>query len=229
MAIDPVKIPQNVYIEDRIVGPLTLRQTLIMAVGGGFSYTLYTSLSKAMGGKLDPVTTVLVWIPCLISVAFALIKVNDLSLSRLLLLLIERSNNPNKRVWIPRTGLTIHIRTLTLEMEKAEKEKEEQRKKAAAEAHTQTRLSELTTVLDRPLQGTKTEESVPPQEATATPVAEAAPPVETTKDEHPEETLPRPPVDPRRISADTPPPQGTGPDDGLSAYRGIFRDIHPQE
>ena len=40
MPIEPVKIPQNVYIEDRIVGPLTLRQTLIMAIGGGFSYAL---------------------------------------------------------------------------------------------------------------------------------------------------------------------------------------------
>jgi hypothetical protein len=216
MAIDPVKIPQNVYIEDRIVGPLTLRQTLIMALGCGFSYMLYTSIGKAMGGRPDPITTVLVCIPGLISIAFSLIKVNDLSLSRIMLLMVERSNKPVRRTWTPRRGLTIHIRTLTQELEKAEKEKEDQHKKAEAEAHTESKLSELTTVLDQPLK------------AKAEAIDQLkAPAPEKSMEEEQREKAPTFPVDPGRISVDQ--PQGTvkEDDDGLSAYRGVFRDIHP--
>jgi PrgI family protein len=110
MAIDPVKIPQNVYIEDRIVGPLTLRQILTCAIGVGISYMLYISAQKTMG-QVDLVTTVILWIPAAISVLFAFVRVNDLSLFRLLLLTLERFNKPKARVFEPRTGIVIHIRT----------------------------------------------------------------------------------------------------------------------
>src|SRR3989344_7835262 len=110
MAIEPVKIPQNVYIEDRIVGPLPLRQPLIMAIGGGFSYMMYASLTKTYG-QLGIVVTVLVWIPAAIAVLFALVKVNDLSLMRICMLLFEKFNKSHERTWTPRKGLSINIRT----------------------------------------------------------------------------------------------------------------------
>ena len=110
MAIQPLKIPQNVYIEDRIVGPLTLKQVLIVAVGGGFSYVLWAMISKSVGGITLPLQ-VLVWIPGVLSIIFAFVKINDLSMMRLCLLMLERMNKPTTRTWSPRRGIMINIRT----------------------------------------------------------------------------------------------------------------------
>jgi hypothetical protein len=90
MPIDPVKIPQNVYIEDRIVGPLTLRQILIVGAGCGFSYAMWSMMTNAQGGSIGIPLTVMVWIPGALSVLFAFFKINDLSLFRLCLLTFER-------------------------------------------------------------------------------------------------------------------------------------------
>lgn len=112
MAIEAVKIPQNVYVEDRIVGPLTLRQVITVALGGGGSYALWSMLLKNFGA-LDPVTTGLVWLPAVLSLAFAFIRINDLSLMRLLLLRLEQMQKPSLRTWTPRTGISITVRTFT--------------------------------------------------------------------------------------------------------------------
>jgi hypothetical protein len=106
MPIDPVKIPQNVYIEDRVVGPLTLRQTLLITLGCGFSYAIFSLLTKTYGNIGIPLT-VICWIPGFLSVIFALVKVNDLTLMRICMLLLESSQKPSVRVWEPRTGIDI--------------------------------------------------------------------------------------------------------------------------
>ncbi|MEK7219013.1 MAG: PrgI family protein [Patescibacteria group bacterium] len=199
MPIDPVKIPQNVYIEDRIVGPLTLKQVMIIALGGGFSYVLYAFAGKAAGGQLGLVPTVLVWIPAALAVVFALVKVNDLSLLRIVLLSIEKMNKPPERVWTPRRGLTIHIRTGgAREVEKTEKHKERLHAEIASAQKTENRIQELSSVLDHPL--------TQPQD----PVPEPSPP----------------PVDRGSVQVDDT-EDGTEPPDDLSAYKGIFRDLSP--
>mgnify|MGYP003346360286 CR=1 FL=1 len=71
MPIEPIKIPQNVYIEDRIVGPLTLKQVIIVTIGGGFSYALWAMLSKTYGAISIPIQ-VMVWLPALGCVMAAL-------------------------------------------------------------------------------------------------------------------------------------------------------------
>lgn len=110
MSIDPVKIPQNVYIEDRIVGPLSLRQIIIMTFGCGFSYLLYTTVQKATGTMSIPLT-ILLWTPAAISAAFALIQVNDLSLLRICMLLLEKTQKPGMRTFAARQGISIVFRT----------------------------------------------------------------------------------------------------------------------
>ncbi len=212
MPIDPVKIPQNVYIEDRIVGPLTLRQTIIMALGGGFSYVLYSSVAKINSGQLGIVPTVLVWIPCAVSVLFALVRVNDLSLFRLCLLFFERMEKPPRRSWTPRSGLTIHFRTSIQEQEeKTDKEKEKEHLAAKALMQTREKIDELSTVLDRPIQSPPRNE----EPAMETPTA--------MEQEEIVEKSPRLPVNPNRISADK-----KDDDEGLSAFKDVFRDISPK-
>lgn len=110
MPIEPVKIPQNVYIEDRIVGPLTLKQIIISMLGIGFSYAVWASIAKVQGTVPIPLT-VIVWIPGALSVIFSFVKINDLTLSHLVLLMAERVNKPQTRVYGPRRGLTVNTRS----------------------------------------------------------------------------------------------------------------------
>jgi hypothetical protein len=105
MSIDPVKIPQNVYVEDRIIGPVTLRQIFLTLGGGGVSYAMFALVKQA--GKLTLFTGLLSWSPLIIMAAFAFIKINGISLFRFSLLMAEKSGKPTVRYWQPRVGISI--------------------------------------------------------------------------------------------------------------------------
>ncbi len=111
MAIDPVKIPQDVSIPDKVVGPITLRQLIMVLIGGGISYTIWSAMKKTAGegASIGIGLTIAAWLPMMITAAFAFVKINNVSLFRLLLLQVERGEKPGLRVWGPRTGLTINI------------------------------------------------------------------------------------------------------------------------
>lgn len=144
MPIEPIKIPQNVYIEDRIVGPLTLRQVLIVTLGGGFSYALWASVSKAYGLVTLPIQ-ILTWIPAVISAIFAFVRINDVSMTRLMLLMMERINKPSLRTWSPRRGLIINIRTFT--------KPAKQSSQLVSGDKNIDRIDELSALLDRNVDG----------------------------------------------------------------------------
>lgn len=201
MPIEPVKIPQNVYIEDRIVGPLTLRQTLIMAGGGGFSYALWAILNKAYGG-LPIVITVLVWLPALLAAIFALVKINDLSLVRICFLLLERVNKPSVRTWAPRRGISINIRSSLLPM-KEEEEQTRKKREAALNAaeRTHEKIEQLSSLLDA---GMAVDEETPSEQPS----------------ESPDATAHRFPVDKSKIAVDQTPEHPRLSD--LSVFRDIF-------
>ena len=91
------KIPQNVGIEDKIVGPLTLRQLLILAGGFGISYVLFALLNKLY--ELNMIEYAVIALPGLLSAAFALVKINDIPLTKYLFLFMEFAIKPKKRVW----------------------------------------------------------------------------------------------------------------------------------
>lgn len=228
MPIEPVKIPQNVHVEDRIVGPLTLRQTIIIVLGGGFSYALYASLSKT-AGPLSLVTTVLVWIPCAVAVLFAIVKVNDLSLLRICLLMIERFHKPSVRTWAPRRGLSINIRTRNPSQAPTPQElrtREGQAKQQRAEHH----IRELSSVLDRGLVTADEEDVVWDADADALPDERQDDSEMHAIDDDATDSdgsgRPQFPVDPNRIGVDRLDDDhddegGTSLSD-LSAFRDIF-------
>lgn len=197
MPIQPIKIPQNVYIEDHIVGPLTLKQMLIVGIGAGFSYVLYGMLTKAYGALPLPMT-IIVWIPAAIAGMFAFVRINDISLFRLLLLTIEKINKPSTRVWSPRRGITINIRTFVAP------EDTKQRTEAKQETEVEhAQFSELSAILDQ-----KTEEVEQAEEA------EEEEHVSSMSSPSPESSTPSRPVNPSRISVSAP-------------LTSLFRDISP--
>jgi hypothetical protein len=221
MAIEPVKIPQNVYIEDRIVGPLTLRQTMIMALGGGFSYAMYSLVSKANGAPPGMAATIILWLPCVISVAFALIKINDLSLSRILLLSIERAQKAPVRTWSPRRGISITIRT------SSGKKDTRSQGPTTPQGEAQQKIKELSNLIDgsfTPMASQAPEQPLPPD---APEVAETAQVTELEQQEESEIRVSspqaQPAVDPSRISVDkTEPGEPYKQLSDLSVFRDIF-------
>lgn len=91
------KVPQNVGIEDRIVGPLTLRQLIILSVGCGSSYMLFLMASKLY--ELNIIETIVIALPALVSALAALVKINDITFTKFLLLFLEFTIKPKRRFW----------------------------------------------------------------------------------------------------------------------------------
>jgi hypothetical protein len=91
------KVPQNVQREDKIVGPLTLKQLIICGIGFAISYGIYNSLAK----YYIWVTWILpVGIVAIITVAFAFVRPLDMSFTKFILRWLEFTILPRKRFWI---------------------------------------------------------------------------------------------------------------------------------
>ena len=90
------KVPQDVLRPDKIVGFLTLRQLIIVAIGGGIAYSLYIILSKQYFIEiwLPPVAFVAV-----ITLAFAFFKFHEIVFEKLVPIFIEYKFRPRALTW----------------------------------------------------------------------------------------------------------------------------------
>ena len=143
MAFDAVKIPQNVYVEDRVIGPITLRQIFMTLAGGGVSYVIW-SLMKA-AGYVSLIAGAIALIPTIIMLSFAFVKINEISLFRFCLLIIEKQKKPTVRYFQPRTGVQIRFLGASKSVkDEAEEELEEE------SIHTKniSDIEKLSSVLD---------------------------------------------------------------------------------
>ena len=196
MPIEAVKIPQNVYVEDRIIGPVTLKQLIITGIGGGISYVLYASVTKA--GITNLPAVILCWVPAVIAAAFAFMKINDLTLFNIILLAIESMSKPNLRYWSPSPGLSINLIT-------RQSDKEFQMATAKAELNA-TRLNEITHQLKQhqeEMSRIAGHESMPEDtDAVKTRFESAAGPVNpaTGSDREPASEQYKPAIDPSAVS-----------------------------
>ena len=89
------KVPQDVQRADTIVGPLTWKQLIILAAGGGIAYAIYITLAERYYME--------VWLPPIvivggITLALAFIKIHGLTFERFLLCFIEYHFLPKKRI-----------------------------------------------------------------------------------------------------------------------------------
>jgi len=90
------KVPQDVQRADRIVGPLTWKQLIILSAGGGVCYAIYVSLATKY--------FIEIWLPPLVIVggitaALAFLKIHGLTFERWILAFIEYHFLPKKRIW----------------------------------------------------------------------------------------------------------------------------------
>lgn len=92
------KVPQNVQREDRILGPITLKQLIVLLLTGGVSYLLFTQLNKIY--YMNQLQQILIWTPLAIGAAFCFIKIKGLTLFQFILLKIEQTVFlPGTRFW----------------------------------------------------------------------------------------------------------------------------------
>lgn len=95
------KIPQNIDLEDRVVGPLTLVQFLYLLSGGIVIYILFTVIA--------PVNTILFLafsVPIgLFSFALAFLKIQDQPFPRFVLAFLAYLFKPKAQTWA-KEGLT---------------------------------------------------------------------------------------------------------------------------
>lgn len=137
------KVPQNVQREDRIVGPLTLKQLIICAVGGGIAYAIYVSL----GREYEWIT----WLPpvafiAILTLLFAFIRPLDLSFARFIFVYLEFLLLPQKRSWV-QSSAEINMAAYTT-VKKKTKAQEEAEAKASQFVDKAKRLQEISKILD---------------------------------------------------------------------------------
>lgn len=86
------KIPQNLDIEDKIVGPLTMKGLIIASVSGAICYWCYMNLD-------DQTWPIIVFPVGLITVAILFVRINDMTFLRWIYSLFLLFTLPQKRGW----------------------------------------------------------------------------------------------------------------------------------
>lgn len=126
------KVPQDVQREDQIIAFLTIRHLIILVVGFGISYTIFTQLNKLY--VMDDISNILTWIPLGIAAAFAFVKIKSVSLFKFLLLIIEQNFfRPPRRRWSQRGGTPFISMTSEPKKKKTNKKKEVRTKKISVD------------------------------------------------------------------------------------------------
>lgn len=133
------KVPQDVQREDTIIGPLTLKQMIILGAGGGLAYAIYVSLATTyyMEIWLPPVAIVVI-----ITLAFAFLKIHNLPFYRFLMNFIEFHIMPKKRIWIQGTG------TAFMSLLDRQKKEDAIQKEKIKNVETEENIEKLSKILD---------------------------------------------------------------------------------
>lgn len=138
------KIPQNVQVEDKIVGPLTLKQLIVLGVGGGFTYVIYTVLASKYYWEVWLIPTA---IPGLLTLAVTFLKINGIPFWKWCLLMLEFLFNPKKRIFLM-GGADNYQATLFADKNKKVQTKSEATSKAERDHERLQKIGEISKALD---------------------------------------------------------------------------------
>ena len=86
------KVPQNIDMQDRILGPLTMVQFIYAVVGGGVCYAIFNAVGKPFSYLL--ITPIVLFVLALI-----FLKINERPFWNFLVSAFEYSLAPKKRFW----------------------------------------------------------------------------------------------------------------------------------
>jgi hypothetical protein len=88
------KVPQNIDIEDKVVGPLTIRQFLIILVTAGIIMTLNFII-----GFMGPIFYMIALLIGALGIGLAFFKYGDQNAEIFVISAFKTFTNPRKRVW----------------------------------------------------------------------------------------------------------------------------------
>ncbi len=135
-------VPQNVDIEDKLIGPLTLKQFLYL-LGGGILEFLFFSV-------FDMELFILLSIPTIgLAVAMAFVKIYDKPFIDFVLIMLRFTVASRKRIWKRMPGSLTTKSTLGQPVITKSKEEESRLRKTIAEKHLRMeKLDDLVKILD---------------------------------------------------------------------------------
>jgi len=87
------KVPQKIDLEDKIIGPLTLKQFLYLLGGGIIIYLILSTYPKSIWVYL------VIFLLALLSIAFAFVKIQEQDLAFVLFSIIKYLLRPRQRFW----------------------------------------------------------------------------------------------------------------------------------
>jgi len=91
------KVPQNIDLEDKVVGPFTIKQFAYLMGGGLLIYAIYQMLMPYENGTLY---TILIGLPiAILAMALTFVKINDRPFEHFILNLFQYMFSPKKRIW----------------------------------------------------------------------------------------------------------------------------------
>lgn len=96
------KVPQNIDMQDRILGPLTMVQFVYAVVGFGLCYSIYMSLPS-------PFSFVLIGPIALLVFCLDFVKMNERPFQDFLLAAIEFIFSPKRLIWQQSHGSNFEI------------------------------------------------------------------------------------------------------------------------
>lgn len=86
------KVPQNIDIQDRIIGPLSMVQFIYVVIGFGLCYSIFMTIP-------GPFSYLLIFPTAALTIAIVFIKVNERPFLNFFLSAINFFSKPKKRVW----------------------------------------------------------------------------------------------------------------------------------
>lgn len=136
-------VPQFIDVENKVIGPISVRQFVIVAVEIGLVFVFY----KTMQFSSFILCTILTLI---IAVLFAFVKINGRPFHYFMLNFLMSVKNPHLRVW--RKELTTPIRHQTLNIKKPLAPEEQAQVNYIKSVHqkerSKARLSDLSLLVD---------------------------------------------------------------------------------
>ena len=128
------KVPQNITMEDRIAGPLTLVQFIMAIIGGGFAFLVLNLRSLA------PLNTVGAGVIALLTAVIVLGKFNDQPMYKFVRFIFVFLFTPKTRVW--------HKAGSQVQLVKPSQKKENDDVKRSTKHVTKADIARLAAVID---------------------------------------------------------------------------------
>jgi hypothetical protein len=97
------KVPQKIDLEDKIIGPLTLKQFIYLLAGGMVDYMILSTTKSSFGGW------VLIVLVSIVALCFAFVQIEEQPFSYLVSNLLSYVLRPKLRLWDKRSKVAPNV------------------------------------------------------------------------------------------------------------------------